>query len=771
MRRQRRWTGWIVGGVAVGACVIRLTLVLAPGILNAQRPLTLAGAEPDFVNLQVCAGCHRGVWETYRKTGMGRAFFRPSPENTLEDYDVKNTYYHPASDSYFTMQRRDGKYFQRRYQLDAAGKPLNVMEKQIDWIMGSGNHARAYLHRTERNTLVELPLGWYAENGGYWAMSPGYDRSNHDGFRRPITYDCMFCHNAYPRIPAGNERPFSDPVYAEPLPEGIDCQRCHGAGGRHARLAGTAGAAVEEIRKAIVNPSRLSGERQMEICMTCHLEPTSFPLPNAIQRYERIPFSFKPGEPMGDFLLNFDHAPGAGREDKYEIVNSAYRLRRSACFLKSNGKLLCTTCHNPHDIPRGETAARHYASVCRQCHAAALDAEVANGKHPAGWDCVECHMPKRRTEDVVHSAATDHMIPRRKPEGDLLAERAERHETAATAYHGPVALYYPETLPHTAENDLYLAVAQVKQGSNLAEGILQLTAAIEKYAPRRPEYYLELAEALENNGQLAKAVDMYRQAVRRDAKFAVGLQRLGSALRRSKQNAESAEVLKQAASIAPESALTWHELGLTLRAMGRNTEAIAAFGKAVGLNPDLPEAHNNLGILRIAGGEARQAGAAFREAIRIQPDYADAHGNLANLLSATGDLAGAREHFEIALKLRPEDGATRYNYAMTLGRLREFAAAQRELEVSLRTDPGLVDARLLLADLLVAKGQVKDGLPHYLEAVRLRPESGRAQLGLGTALAATGDVAGALPHLRKAAADSDLAVRDAAAQALRQLGK
>ena len=50
----------------------------------------------------------------------------------------------------------------------------------------------------------------------------------------------------------------------------------------------------------------------MEVCMACHLETTSFPLPNAIQRYERGPFSYRPGEPLGAFILNFDHAAGHG---------------------------------------------------------------------------------------------------------------------------------------------------------------------------------------------------------------------------------------------------------------------------------------------------------------------------------------------------------------------------------------------------------------------------------------------------------------------------
>jgi predicted CXXCH cytochrome family protein len=702
---------------------------------------------------------------------MAKSFYRPTPANTVEDYTDKNTFYHKPSDSYFSMRQRDGKLYQRRYQMDPAGKQVNVMEKQIDYIMGSGNHARAYLNRTARGTLVELPLAWYAEKGGYWAMNPGYDRPHHDGFRRPIAYDCMFCHNGYPQIPAGHDQPFAEAVYAGALPEGIDCQRCHGPGGKHAELAGSSGATPESIRKSIVNPARLNSQRQMEACMACHLESTSFPLPNAIQRYERGPFSYLPGEPLSAFILNFDHAAGAGRENKFEIVSAAYRLRRSACFLKSGDKMLCTTCHNPHDIPHGEEAARRYTAVCRQCHASAFNQLVAAGKHSPSEDCIGCHMPKRRTEDVVHVAVTDHYIQRRKPAGDLLAEIAERQETGSNAYRGPVALYYPEQLPHTPENDLLLAVAQVKQLSNLSQGIAQLNAAIERYAPKRAEYYFDLGEAWRASGDWARALPFYRESIGQNPGFAVGMQKLGVALRQAGQNPEAIKWLKQAASLAPGNASTWLELGLTYRTQGNKADAVAAFEKAVELDPEMPEARNNLGIIWSAGGEPARAEAAFREAIRIQPDDADAHGNLGTLLSATGALSEALYNFETALRLRPDDAATRYNYAVALGRTRRFDDAQRELEESVKADPGLANAQQLLGDMLMAKGQVQAALPHYREAVRMQPESGRAQLSLGSALAASGDVTGAIPHLRKAAGDGDAVVREEAARMLRQLGQ
>ena len=111
------------------------------------------------------------------------------------------------------------------------GKKTNIIEKQVDYVLGSGNHARAFLSRTKQNTLVELPLAWYSEKGGSWAMNPAYDRPDHPGFRRAITDQCMFCHNG---IPAINSREAGEQAtFPAELPLGIDCQRCHGPGNAH----------------------------------------------------------------------------------------------------------------------------------------------------------------------------------------------------------------------------------------------------------------------------------------------------------------------------------------------------------------------------------------------------------------------------------------------------------------------------------------------------------------------------------------------------------
>ena len=55
-------------------------------------------------------------------------------------------------------------------------------------------------------------------------------------------------------------------------------------------------------------------------------------------------------------------------------------------------------------------------------------------------------------------------------------------------------LYYPAKLPSTQDNELTVAVAQVREQSNLKEGLPLLASRIDKYHPARPSYYAELAE-------------------------------------------------------------------------------------------------------------------------------------------------------------------------------------------------------------------------------------------------------------------------------------
>ena len=757
--------------VAPARWVTTIIVVATAGFLVAQRP-TAPVAEPNvYVDPATCATCHEAIADTFRKTGMGRSFYKLKPTNVVEA--LGRPFYHEGSDSYFLMFERNGKYYQRRWQKDFDGKETNIDEKQVDYVMGSGNHGRTYLHLTGHNTLQQLPMGWYAEKGGYWAMSPGFDRPDYPGSTRVVTYECMFCHNAYPQIPAGHDNAGSSPQFQEPLPEGIECQRCHGPGQQHVALAGRPGTPVAQVRAAIVNPKRLSPQREEEVCLQCHLETTAVALPHDIRRFDRSPFSYVPGQPLGDFRPTYDRANGMG--DRFEVAHAAYRMRESQCYLQSEGKLRCTTCHDPHNVRHGEQEAARYNAICSGCHSTAPTTQTVakpvptSPGHTATANCVGCHMPKRRTEDAVYMVMTDHYIRRTQPPGDLTAARQETHDTPATSYRGEVVPYYPKATT-SAEDALYLALAQIIESSNLPAGIPRLQSLLETQKPPQPEFYTDLAEGLNAIRQPARALPWFEEAARLAPDSEVTLRKFGSALMDARQLPRAETLLRRATELVPDDAGAWGILSQVLWREGKNPEAEATVRKGIATDPELPDLHSSLANLLLAKSDNAGAEQEFREAMRIQPNSGPVQANLASLLASHGEAAEARFHFERSIRLKPDLADARLNYARLLTSLKEMDAAEVQAQAAVESNPGLADAHYLWGALLANKGDVDAAVRELQTAVNLEPNFWRAHYDLGVALGRKRDNVAARQHLRIAAEGDDASVKAAAQQLLERLG-
>ena len=706
---------------------------------SSSQSQTTAG----YVDPQVCGTCHGKITATYKKTGMARSFYKPTAENVIEDYAKANTFFHKPSQMRYRMIERDGRFFQRRFTVGADGREENVREETVDYVLGSGNHARTYLHRTTQGKLIELPVSWYVEKSGYWNMSPGFDRVDQQDMQGAIGEECMFCHNAYPEWGNASAPNHEFSVFPQKLPEGIDCQRCHGPGAEHVAAAMGGKASVVEIRSKIVNPAKLSRDRQMEVCMECHMETGALHVPNAIRNYDRGPYSFHPGERLGDFKTYFER-PKDPKGDEFEVAHAGYQLLRSACFRSS--QMTCLTCHNPHDIPRGEEAKKQYIAVCESCHQKVLHKDVAM---PRGSDCLSCHMPKRRTEGSVHIVLTDHYIQRVRPSRDLRAAFSEKLQNEDRT---PVQIFYPTSMPTTRE-ELLLAVARVNDEG--IDGIGQLKSKIDQLRPSWPEPYVALGKAYARVGKTNEAVAMFKEALKLRADDRASLHELASVLLSTGQVSDATDLLQQAVRQYPDDDGFLANLANAYFRQGRLTEAQEAATRTMSINPDRPDVHDLEGLIAVDRQDRSAAEQAFREAIRLRPNLPEPHNNLANLLIGQRRFQEAELQLRTALSLKPDYADAHHGLGLLMILQHKNIEATRELLEAARVAPGDVTVHTDLADLLSAEGKLSDAAAEYRRALALNPAKADANLGLAMILLQQGERNDAVRHLQSAAQSTD----------------
>ena len=262
----------------------------------------------------------------YALTGMARSLSKVAAGSGTSPPGVTGgRLYHAASDRHYTVIAARRVFGATPPPDRPGGAEMNVLEARCrlrDWFRQSRADVR---EPHGRRPLMQLPLSWYAERGGQWAMSPGYDRPAHLDFRRVIDDGCMSCHNGYPRdarrtIPKGRDlepRSLRDRLSALPRPRD--------------NSTSTKSDAVMSTPppRAIVNPASLHRERQLDTCLQCHLESTSSPLPFQIRRYDRAPFSYVPGSrsPMTSSISITRRGAPATTSSKSTVRDIAFASR------------------------------------------------------------------------------------------------------------------------------------------------------------------------------------------------------------------------------------------------------------------------------------------------------------------------------------------------------------------------------------------------------------------------------------------------------------
>jgi len=558
-----------------------------------------------------CAECHADIFHTTQATGMAQSFFAPDPSHMIESFPAE--FSHSLSGQHFEMVQRDGRYVFRRFERDAQGQPIHIFEQRVDWILGSGHKSRTYLFQTPAGELYQLPLAWYSDDR-QWGMAPGYDRPDHSGVTRLVRQECLFCHNAYPPGRLSDDVPGRSQTFPHDLPQGIGCQRCHGPGAEHIQAHRTGTTVTTD---PIVNPRRLEPALRADVCDQCHLQPSVVIF--GLRRLDRPVDSFQPGQALKDYLVPLDIVDARiPAEERFEINHHSHRLYQSVCFLQSPGQLDCLDCHNPHQRVAPDRREDHYRAACQTCHSA--DACVRPDRPELDRsNCVACHMPLRRTQDVVHVFATDHRITRhvesiesrlaplkeRDAEiDDLILTDPGQDASLSTVYRCLAGLRATRGQHRAAADQL----AQVLQTAPVAtiEPTLELAAA--RLALGEPDQALDLLEpwlarsspnprALELSGlahqklgTLSRAEEAFRQALGRDPTRSGAALGLGRVLLTRNQTEDAIAQLEITVRLHPVLSAAWYSLGDAHGRLRHWEAAARCYQQALAIEPGLNEA-------------------------------------------------------------------------------------------------------------------------------------------------------------------------------------
>jgi tetratricopeptide (TPR) repeat protein len=236
------------------------------------------------------------------------------------------------------------------------------------------------------------------------------------------------------------------------------------------------------------------------------------------------------------------------------------------------------------------------------------------------------------------------------------------------------------------------------------------------------------------NGEVQRAVDLYREAIADDPKNARTYYNLALALDRLGDVPAEREALEKAAALNASLSAVHNQLGFLSLQSGRDTEAEEQFKLAISLDPQYSEAQNNLGVLYGRLGKTKEAEQLFREATENNPQYAQAFVNLGLILASESRLSEADHALQSAVQIKPDDTKALTGRAMVMSRLNRQSEALDLFRKIVALDPKSPEAHLNLGIGLADQFNLDAALAEFSEAVRLAPECSACHYNKGRVL-------------------------------------
>ncbi len=408
-------------------------------------------------------------------------------------------------------------------------------EYPIAYSVGAGIVGYSYIVRLGRY-LYQSPLSYYTQTRA-WDLTPGYETDAQLDFTHQLSNGCLFCHTGSVNPIPGAANQFADVPFTP-----ISCERCHGPAEAHVR---------EPSATNIVNPAKLPPHDRDSICEQCHLEGNT-----RILQPGRDWWDFRPGQPTERTWVTYLDSAGRGG---LRAVSQSELLAQSQCARQSGGRLWCGTCHNPH--ASGTDRAAAVRKACLTCHSALF----ASGGHRAASECVSCHMPRLRPDNVPHAAVTDHSIPR-NPHSQAPGPRGSQPELQA----------WREPDPSSALRSLGLAYFDRATGTHSAEDLRQAYRLLSQLPPEQrkdPPVEADLGSMLLQMKEPRLAIALFSAAASQQPANPRYAYVLGAALVRTGSADAAIRELKRSIQLDPSQLAPYLELAQIYRKEGRQADS------------------------------------------------------------------------------------------------------------------------------------------------------------------------------------------------------
>lgn len=620
-----------------------------------------------YVGINTCKLCHQDIYNTFIETGMGKSFDVASKQKSSGDYH--NSVIHDKIGNFYykAFWLNDSLQF-LEYRLQGKDT-IYKRQETVNFIVGSGQHTNSHI-QSVNGYLNQMPMTFYTQKQ-QWDLPPGFENGHNSRFMRKIGLECMSCHNNYPEFVLGSENKFTA------VPEGINCERCHGPGSIHVaqRQSGSRVDTSKYIDYSIVNPAKLSIDAQFDICQRCHLQG------NTILKEGKSFYDFKPGMKLSDFMTVF-LPKYKNADDEFIMASHADRLKQSQCFIKSMEKvasrasatgnlrpykdaMTCVTCHNPHVSVR-ETNTNVFNDACNNCHGgqqAGSSKQLTVAKPPSAncflqtkkpANCVGCHMPRSGSTDIPHITVHDHYI--RKPmtvkdkqgikEFIGLYAINEKNPSAFTkakaylnqyekfenksAYLDSAAFYLNDKTPDATKANIELLVQLNFTKQNFTKII--------SYADALTDHYLLDVKLIKTSYSNDHAWTCYR---------------IGEAFYNTGNVPRAITYFKNAVKLAPYGLDFKNKLGTALAANNQLDAAEQQYTELLKEYPKHVSALTNLGYIKLAKGKAVEAEALYLKALAYDPDYGPLLMNLAGYYAFKKEFKKSETYLTRILKRDP----------------------------------------------------------------------------------------------------------------------